>query len=94
MTTTDLTHAIEFAWSDLHEGEPAVICLQAKIACRTLAKELTRLAAIVDRLNEHLTKTRKAANERIKRHGQDGLAIQLQSEATLLDMILHAEATP
>lgn len=48
--------------------------------------------AIVDRLDEHLKKTRNAAAERITRHGQDGLAIQLQSEARLLDMIRNSDA--
>ena len=48
---------------------------------------IERLQAIVTRLDKHRTKTRKAANKRIREHRQDGLAIQLQSAAGLLDMI-------
>jgi hypothetical protein len=50
MTTNDLPHAIAFARSDVHEGDHAVILSQAKAACRTLADEVERLAAIKNAL--------------------------------------------
>ena len=59
MTTTEkLDNALAFAWSDLHEGDRAVILMQAKAACRTLAAE-------VERLRDELIQPRvRCANER------------------------------
>lgn len=55
MTTNDLPHAIAFARSDVHEGDPAVMLSQAKAACRTLADEIVQLNAII---REHLHQRR------------------------------------
>ncbi len=49
MTTDKLENALAFAGSDEHSGDLRTILGQAKGACRTLAKEIGRLHAVVDK---------------------------------------------
>lgn len=43
MTTDTLKNALQFAYSDIHEGDHRVLFAQAKAASRTLASEVRRL---------------------------------------------------
>ena len=48
MTTDILENALAFAASEEHSGDANVILNQALCACRTLAREVTRLQRDVD----------------------------------------------
>ena len=47
MSTDELDNAVAFANAIEHSGDPRACFVQAKAACRTLAREIERLQAIV-----------------------------------------------
>ena len=56
MTTDQLENAIAFAKSEKYDGDVQVILAQAKMACRTLTKEIERLHETNQRLNRRAQK--------------------------------------
>lgn len=52
MTTDVLENALAFATSKEHTGDLHLLFHLARCACRTLAKEVERLTAIVDKLDK------------------------------------------
>ena len=59
------------------------------VAALDLIEQQERSLAVI---HEHAIKTRKAANDRRKAVGQDGLTIQLEQDAMLLEMVTREAA--